>query len=144
MYTYSELGISKKFSIINQNIRHMFDAAFIKSGLTGTQAAVLHFIFAKGKYDDIYQRDIESEFNIRRSSVTSVLQGLERGGFIRRVSVQEDSRLKKIVITDKAIEITEQIQQSIDGINQSILKGLSTDETKLLSTLLTRIGENLP
>lgn len=140
---HTKLGTIRKFSTINKKLRHMFDAAFVQSGMTGTQAVVLHFINVQGKYQNIYQRDIEAEFNIRRSSVTSVLQGLERNGFIVREGVKEDSRLKRLVLTDKASKIVEQLQESIDEMNQTILKGLKQDEIILLDTMLSHIVENL-
>lgn len=91
LLTYTELGISSKFSVINQKLRHMFDDTFSEIDITGTQAAILHFIYTKGKYQNIYKREIEMEFSIRRSSVTSMINSLESNGFIQRDSVQEDS-----------------------------------------------------
>ena len=141
---FDKLGISRKFWIINRKLRHMFDDAFAASGVTGTQAAVLHFVYTKGKYRDVFQRDIETVFNIRRSSVTSLLQGLERKGFILRENVQEDCRLKKLVLTDKSINIADHIQHKIDKLNNTILDGLSTNEVNFLNALLTQIEEKLP
>ena len=53
---------------------------------------------------DIYQKDVEKEFQIRRSTATGTLQILEKNGFIRREPVKQDARLKKLVPTDKAKE----------------------------------------
>ena len=50
---------------------------------------------------DVYQRDIEQWFNIRRSSVTALLQGMAQDGFITRCAVEKDARLKRLVATDK-------------------------------------------
>jgi len=144
MNSYHELGLTRQFSIINQKLRHLFDNAFSETGLTGTQAAVLHYVFTVGMHQDILQRDIETEFLIRRSSVTSVLQGLEKNSFILREGVPYDSRLKKIILTQKSIDIVQQLQRRIDEINQAIVEGLSPDEAKLLDNLLTRIAEELP
>lgn len=141
---FDKLGISRKFWIINRKLRHMFDDAFAASGVTGTQAAVLHFVYTEGKYRDVFQRDIEAVFNIRRSSVTSLLQGLEGKGFILRENVQEDCRLKKLVLTDKSINIADHIQHKIDELNNTILDGLSSNEVNFLNALLTQIEKKLP
>lgn len=50
----------------------------------------------------IFQKDIEREFKIKGSSVTSVLNNLEKNGYILRKSVERDKRLKQIVLTEKA------------------------------------------
>ncbi|WP_187287396.1 MarR family winged helix-turn-helix transcriptional regulator [Gottschalkia acidurici] len=122
----------------------MFDMTFAQTGMTGTQGAVLNFIYTQSKNQNVYQRDIEIEFEIRRSSVTSMVNNLEKGGFIKRERVPEDSRLKRIVLTDKAISIAEQLQNSIDEVNRAILKGLNNEEIQYLDLILTKITENLP
>lgn len=144
MYSYEELGISRKFSVINQKIRHMFDSEFSQSEVTGTQAAILHFIFLKHKYEDVYQRDIEAEFHIRSSSATSVLSGLERNGFICRENASQDSRMKRLMLTPKAVNIAEQIQRDMKHINETILSGFSSDETVKLVELLSKVDTNIP
>ena len=50
----------------------------------------------------VYQRDIEKQFNIRRSTATGILKGMERDMLIHRVPVSDDARLKRLVLTDKA------------------------------------------
>lgn len=139
MKTFDKLGIGRKFSIINQELRHMYDAAFIENGVTGSQAVILYYIYAESKERMVYQRDIEAEFKIRRSSVTSVLQGLERNGFIQRESVKEDSRLKKLTPTEQAISLSERLEKEITAINRRILKDLNQEEIEGLNNMLNRI-----
>ena len=47
----------------------------------------------------VFQRDIEREFSITRSTVTNILQLMERKGYITRRSVEQDARLKQLVLT---------------------------------------------
>ena len=47
----------------------------------------------------VFQRDIEREFSITRSTVTNILQLMERKGYIERQSVPRDARLKRLVLT---------------------------------------------
>ena len=53
---------------------------------------------------DLRQKDFEQQFNIRRSTASNILALIEKNGLIQRESVPYDARLKKIVLTDKAIE----------------------------------------
>ena len=52
---------------------------------------------------DIFQKDIETECGMARSTVTGVVKLMERKGLIRRESVSSDARLKKLVLTEKGI-----------------------------------------
>ena len=51
----------------------------------------------------VFQRDIEREFSITRSTVTNILQLMERKGYIERRSVPQDARLKQLVLTEEGI-----------------------------------------
>ena len=52
--------------------------------LTGIQVWILNFLFRRGE-TATFQRDVEAEFNVRRSTATEILKQMERGGLIRRV-----------------------------------------------------------
>ena len=50
---------------------------------------------------NIFQRDIEREFDLSRSTVSTILKELEKEGLIERKSVIIDVRLKKVVSDDE-------------------------------------------
>lgn len=128
---------------VDKQIKRRLDDAFVPSGLTGTQAPVLHFIWVAGRQRDVFQRDIEAEFDIRRSSVSSVLDGLERGGYIRRESVRQDARLKKLVPTGKGADIFQQVDANIASLEAQMTHSLTPQETSTLAALLGRVSANL-
>ena len=65
------------------------------------QMHVLRYILMSTLHRDVYQKDIEEEFQIRKSTATGILKLMEKHGFIRRESAQQDARLKRIVPTKK-------------------------------------------
>ena len=68
---------------VSKNIRYFFDLAMAENGLTSIQTRILgHLRHAQKENKDVFQRDIEEVFRIKRSSVTSVLQTLEKKGLI--------------------------------------------------------------
>ena len=58
------------------------------------------------KNEPVYQRDIEREFSITRSTVTNILQLMERKGYIERQSVPQDARLKRLILTEEGAAST--------------------------------------
>lgn len=62
---------------------------------------------------DVFQKDIESNFSIARSTVTNILKLMEKKGYINRKSVDSDARLKKLELTVKGIEIHTKIEKAI-------------------------------
>ncbi len=138
-----EVHIGKKVNIFAKRIHRRIDKEAAQYGLTGVQARILGFIYHKSNKRDIFQRDIEEELDIRRSSVTSVLQLMEKNGFINRVSVCEDARLKKIILTEKGLEIQKNVYDFILKFEKSLSDELSYDEMKILVSLIDRLSKKI-
>jgi DNA-binding MarR family transcriptional regulator len=139
-----DFDCSRRILAISNKVRRFLDASFARIGLTGPQGAILHFIYTQGKHRDIFQRDVEAEFDIRRSSVTSVLNGLEQSGFIRRENVEDDGRLKKLTLTDKAVKISAHIAELLEKTNKMLTKNLKKQDIAYLDMLLEKIDGNIP
>lgn len=92
---------------------------------------------------DIFQKDIEATFNIRRSTATGLLQCLEGNGFVKRVSVDYDARLKKIVLTTKAHEFKELLESHIQKMEEILVKDLEPQEVDDLIRIIGKIKKNL-
>ena len=92
---------------------------------------------------DVYQKDIESFFKLRRSTVSSQLDTLEKKGLIQRVPVSHDARLKKLVLTEEGLRISGQVLLVLEQMNDFMIQGLSQEETVVLTNLLRKIEQNL-
>ena len=109
--------------------------------LTQSQADVI--ILLAHESDKVFrQRDIESALNYSNPTVTGLLNRLEQKGFIVRRVDPDDSRARIISLTDKALEIIEEIYQSIRRTEQMLLDGFSEEEIELLQPLMSRIAKN--
>ena len=64
------------------------DSAITNDDLTVMQKHVLKFVLLESLHRDLYQKDIEEEFQIRKSTVTGILKLMESHGYIRRESVK--------------------------------------------------------
>lgn len=92
---------------------------------------------------DIFQKDIEHEFSVRRSTVSKVLTLMEEKGHIKRIEVKTDKRLKKIVLTHKAEAIAEKLTQLRSNVDKKMVEGLSQTELEILVNILEKIKNNL-
>lgn len=112
-------------------------------GLTGTQLSIIDFLHSNSKITPIYQKDIELEFNIRKSTATNILKLMERKGLITKKSVSNDSRLKEIVLTDKAKTLAHQIDAFLNQSEQKSEKLLGSDTKQQLIHNLLLLEKNL-
>lgn len=112
------------------------------SDLSGTNGWVIEFI-ADNSDKDVFQRDIEKEFRIRRSTASKMMKLMEQKGLIKRVPVDYDARLRKLVLTDKALELHRHVDDDMRLFEQRVKKGLSQEEINSLFVILNKIKENL-
>lgn len=114
----------------------------IPGGMTASQLSTLGFLYFSRK-EDVYQRDIEANFKLRRSTVSSQLNTLEKKGLIQRVPVPQDARLKKLVLTEEGLRISGEVLQMLHKINDLMIQGLSQEEITCLSNLLSKVEKNI-
>ncbi len=92
---------------------------------------------------DIFQKDFEKQFSIRRSTASNLLKVMENNGLIKRISVPNDARLKKIILTDKAKEIHEKIILHTEEREKLLRNNLTEDEIKQFFYISDKIIKNL-
>lgn len=114
-----------------------------EEALTGMQCGVLGFIREYSKKQDVFQKDIEKEFNIRRSTATGILQLMEKNDLIKRISVDHDARLKKIVLTEKGFNTREEVDQWNLETEKRMTQNLTPDEIETFLILIEKISKGL-
>lgn len=110
--------------------------------VTLTHGWIIRFLY-ENRDKDIYQKDIEKYFLVGRSTVTNSIKLMEKRGLIRREFVECDARLKKVLLTDKGIQVHETIEKVIEGLNFNILDGIEEEETKIFLKVIGKIRENV-
>jgi len=91
---------------------------------------------------DVYQKDLENEFHVRRSTITGVLQGMEKKGLIERGTVSSDARLKRINLTGEGRKIHQRIVRSMRLLECVAMKDVTKEEKKVFLDVLNKIKEN--
>lgn len=93
--------------------------------------------------DGVVQRDLETMLRIRRSSVSTLLGGLEQDGLILRIPVPEDARLKRVVLTEKGQEAASILaghQKKLDAFVEDIL---TLEECETLGGLIKKLMSSI-
>lgn len=109
---------------------------------TGVHGWAIRY-FYENSDKDIFQRDFEARFSIRRSTATNMLKLMEKNGIITRENVPYDARLKKIVLTEKAIEIHKKATKNIIMLENILKNDISDSELKIFYSVVDKIKANL-
>jgi len=135
--------IGQEINKVSSQIRRAIDHSIQQFGVSGMQARMLGYINRQSEFGEVYQTDIEKEFKIRRSSITSAMQCLENDGMILRVSADSDGRKKKLIVTPKADAIRLKVRIEIDKIENKFREKLSDEEVEILFTILEKISNEI-
>ena len=110
--------------------------------LTGTNGWIIGYL-AHNADKDIFQKDIEEVFSVRRSTVSRVISLMEQKGLVVREAVSGDARLKKLVLTDKAWEIHRSIEAELSGVEEQLVSGISSEELSVFLSVADKMIKNL-
>ena len=131
---------------LSNQVKRQIDIGVSKcdiDGVTGMQCWVIGYLCDNADKKDIFQKDVEAQFNIRRSTTTVILQLMEKNGLVTRESVAYDARLKKLILTQKALGIHRKIEAQINLVEQRIAKDLSEEEIEKFFEIVSKISKNI-
>lgn len=126
--------LSRELSALNTDLS--------SDGISRVNAQILSYLVSHEDHD-VFQRDIEEVFSIRRSTVSKVVRLMEQKGLVRREAVSHDARLKRLVLTDKAREIHEVAYREYTSFEARTTQALTNEEIQTLGLLLEKIGSTL-
>ena len=131
-------NLSRKISnyFINYGNRKKIDK------MTGSGGWIIAYV-AENYCRDVFQRDLEKEFDITRSTASKNVDVMVANGFIERKPVDYDARLKKLVLTEKAHEVLKIMKTDRQSLESQMLRGFSDEEKAQLSSFIKRLSANL-
>ena len=106
------------------------------------QGKLLCFL-CRNRDQEIYQKTIEEVFYIRRSTASRLLKGMEEDGYIRRLPVSRDARLKQVVVTEKAVALNQRLEEQIRRVEATLTRGLSREELEQFLQTVEKLKHNL-
>lgn len=111
-----------------------FDQFARQYDLTGTQMSIIDHL---GRIPgEILQRDLEKEFNIRRSTATLILQRMEKKQLIKRQTAQTDARQKSVQLTVKGQQLVQQISHYMQQQQAQLQQHFTKEEIAIFEKVL--------
>lgn len=115
---------------------------FEQQNITQMQSWIIRYLY-EHQDQDVYQKDLELFFHIARSTATGVLQGLEKQGYLIRCSVPNDARLKRLVLTEKGVNIQKAVYRILDENEQKIRQNISEEDLKTFFRVMEHMKKNV-
>lgn len=140
-----EYDTGRKVKALNNLIRRFFENIHHENNddkVTVTNGWILRYL-SENTNKDVFQKDLEEKFTITRSTASKVVDLMVKKGFIVRESVDYDARLKKLVMTDKAVKTTKEMKKNAFLMESKLVKGFTDEEVKLLNSYIDRMIQNM-
>ena len=112
-----------------------------KAGINRMQGWIIGYLYRHSD-EDVFQKDLEAEFQMARSTASGILQSMEKKQLIIRESIPRDARLKRLVLTEKGMEFQMEIMENFDRIQKVLKSDIPQEKLECFMEVLDIIREN--
>lgn len=132
-------SVGKRIGALSRATHRFFGHRFKNFSIGHAQVVTLHLIC---RHDGMGQNELVQHFGMDKSSITSQLNILEKNGYIERRIDKNDSRGRKIFITQKTKAIEPELYEIFSSWSEFLLKGFNKAEKELLFQFLDQMIVN--
>lgn len=118
------------------------DVDINKTPTTPTQMQIIEYMLKNNK-KDIYQKDLEEILNLRRATVSGVLQTMEKNKLLERVVNSNDARIKKIILNEDAKKIFLKNQKKMEQLEKIATNNIKKEDLEIFFKVINIMKENI-
>jgi len=111
-----------------------------RASLTGPQLTVVKILETIG---DLSLSELSDKIRAQNSTVTGIIDRMEREGLVQRVRSSEDRRVIRIHLTEKGERLARDIPVEPMEVLRGALGGLTAAETKDFLRIMTKIARRI-
>lgn len=100
-------------------------------------------LFILNREDGQSQKELWEKLNIRPSTLTVMLNRMEKGNLVKRKQDLEDQRISRVYITDVGREKCKKAKKTMNKIEEEMFGNLTGDEKVILRRILLVVKDNL-
>lgn len=126
--------------LIVRNIMNEEEICSMKTP-TPTQVQIMEYIL-EHQNEEVYQKDLEDILNLRRATVSGVLQTMEKNGLLDRQIAKNDARVKKIILSKKAEQLFLEKKKQFEKTEKALVQDISEKELRTFSNVLNKMMLN--
>lgn len=129
---------------ISRELQYGIDERLTNYDITRPQGKLLGMIYAANKQGfEITRKYLQDKTGISGPSVTSLLDTLEKKGYIERTVNSEDARALNVKATKEGESLVNEIHGIFRETEKELLSGMTSEETKKLKELLKKAYSNV-
>ncbi len=110
-------------------------------GLSGANMFIMRYLY-ENRDREVYQKELEEQMNVRRSTISKVLQIMEKKGLIRREQAEHDARVKRITLSVQSQHNMEMFWENIEQMQRRLTGGFTDEELEQFLYLIRKAKKN--
>ena len=125
--------------------RRAHDAVFDAVGLREIGQPVLLAILTDKKRagEKCTQKELSEALRLSPSTLTISIKSLEKRGYVRKTTDENDLRRNYVEITDEGMEVSDKCRECLEEIDEAMYAGFTAGEKEMALELMGRMTENL-
>ena len=137
-----KLVISNLMRSIMNKSRESIEQRVKDMDISPQQGRMISYI-VQNEDKGLIQKDLAEVFQRRGASITSMLQGLEKKGYIERRIPENNERQKNIFVLPKGKALVDETNEAFYAAEKELVHALNEDEVQQLTELLRKIDRSL-
>ena len=109
--------------------------------ITPIQSKVLMTIYESK--EEVTGAYIEKKVHCNKSSMSSILNSLEKKGYITKTGDKKDTRKKIIKLTNRALSLIRILERDAKKVENNLMIGITVDEYEAFKWVLDKIEMNI-
>ncbi|HHV02853.1 MAG: MarR family transcriptional regulator [Bacteroidales bacterium] len=138
--------LSKKIGVYLNQAHFLFKQCFLTElvannvDLTPEQYLLIDLLWDEGP---LTQQEIANQMQKDKNSITKLIDGLEKKGYVFRETDTEDRRKNLVVVTKMGQAKKQEITRIAIDAADNILSGIPTDELDTVVEVLNKLNKNM-
>jgi DNA-binding MarR family transcriptional regulator len=129
--------------IVEDHSQELIEEHLKPSGLSLSQGFLFGLIADRAlKGIAPLQRDLERDMRLVKSSITNLVQGLERKGLISRMDSATDGRAKELHVTEKGWKVREELGRHVTDWEGALTRSLTDEELAAVVQSLRKMARS--
>ena len=129
-------------NILKRHLLNIGKCEIPKSPPSPIQIKIMHYLIENNDRD-IYQRDLERDLNLRRATLSGILNTMEKNKLLSRLPSDIDARSKKIILNEKTKEIFTKKMENLMEVENILIRGINKDELTIFLDIIDRMKNNV-
>ena len=134
------VNLSFLLAEVTRLLRAAFDEEMERLGLTRSQWHALIYVL---RLEAPSQTELAEALEVAHPSVGSLIDQLEKSGYVSREADPQDRRIWRVVPTRFALERSEEIARLAENVADTAFDGLSKKQLEAASATIQMVRQNL-